>query len=229
MSKDIIKPNLTYIGFNDFQKMFSFPINLAFAIITVFGAALAYIKFHQDNLNFQNQLNQNKDNIYINNYYRHQAEFIKYIQKTINSLNLPKNMEPSNNFFTNDTYYIENDHNKLKISDYTMSRLFVIWFGHINENIDLLSIKKDILDSIPSFYENYKNSRPRNIKDNFVLTDDLKNDLEKFGLFELYPDSHNKWENYSKLKIAISICKSILEFSGQSIENEIEIYEIAKL
>lgn len=49
-SKEIIKSNYTYIGFNEFQEIFSFPINLTVAILTIFGAVMGYRKFSKEDI-----------------------------------------------------------------------------------------------------------------------------------------------------------------------------------
>lgn len=215
-SYNLLKFDCTYIGFNEFQDIFSFPINIAIVTTSILGFKLALDKFIQ-----------NSENVRINNYYRYLDEFKISTNDLLNDIINKKllfellptplkayDLKPYESFV------------QQTISKHFITNTYKLWFGHFH-NSDL-NIKSDILKELNNLYNTFLSLKENKM---YCTPDNLNKIIpfvKKLGLQSLLPNI-NEEMTIIYVCLLFRICKHILEFDHKEIKNQTKLYERLKI
>ncbi len=222
-----LKFNCSYIGFNNFQEIFSFPLKSFWLFILLLGISIAIKKYQQADVHFYKNHKLTSENIQFNNYFKHielyvdhMMEYFDYFKNDIaeNSIVIDNQFPP--NVIVDKTIY-------KKLTKGYFRNLYYYWFNKPDN--DFGKIKNNIFIILLDFMQ-YISQNKNEIIDSskhFFKINEFNTKLDLFK-FELKLDENEIPYNNFRLKVIIAIIKKSIEFSGQldDYNNLTEIYNI---
>lgn len=190
-----------YEGFNNLLIFFQFPIAILagiVVIITLLNSSIRYIQFEE-------QFELNRHNIYMNNYYKHLDEFIKFLsdlKETVLKTEL-KNLRALYKIFK-------------KLNKQECRELYYHWYG--KEYTSKHEILDNVKKNVKEYYETILKCKNKDELSNkrFTILSGIESKLGFLNFFSRITSDDSEHLDYCY----VYICEKILDFSDDDIMND---------